>query len=181
MANIKKASVVRAEWAAMPVRGALMTPKARAAFAYLLEHNAAYAHYVTEQEREIAEGFPHGHRISAYGLLMKMPGVECAARPVLYPRTGYGDTDLRERLYELGLAGPGKQLSIRNSFLRKALSRCRAYGEDFLLAFLLTCHRKSHQMKLLQVELLFHHNYFQSSLHHCHHYKSLAQNLQWLH
>ena len=117
--------------------GRLRTPHARAAYAYLLEHNQGYAHYAAEHGRLVEAGFPHGRAISTYGLMMKMPGVEVAVRPHLYPHSAYGDTDLRERLRELGLSREGQQLSVKNAFLRKALSRCKAYAEDFLLAFLI--------------------------------------------
>ena len=42
VANIKKLSVIRAEWMAIPVRRQLAGAHAKAAFAYLLEHNEAY-------------------------------------------------------------------------------------------------------------------------------------------
>ncbi len=77
---------------------------------------------------------------------MKMPGVEAAARPLLYPHAAYLDTDLRYRLGALGLSGDHQHLSMNQSFLRKLLSRCRAYSEDFMLAFLLYDISKAHQV-----------------------------------
>ena len=137
VANLKKLSVIRAEWSATTVRASVQSPMAKAAFQFLLAHNEAYAAYVREHDLLVQAGFPHGRKIPTYALLMKMPGVEAAARPWLYPQTGFNDTDLRERLRELGLSGDKQQLSVRASFLRKALSRCKAYSEDFLLAFLI--------------------------------------------
>ena len=77
---------------------------------------------------------------------MKMPGVEAAARPLLYPHSAFVDTDLRDRLRALGLSTSKQHLSIRDSFLHKALSRCRACSEDFMLAFLLYDIHKAHQI-----------------------------------
>ena len=119
------------------VKDSVQSPMARAAFQFLLSHNQAYAATVREHELLVQSGFPKGRKIPTYALLMKMPGVEAAARPWLYPQSGFNDTDLRERLRELGLSGEKQQLSVRASFLRKALSRCKAYSEDFMLAFLI--------------------------------------------
>ena len=154
VANVKKLSVIRAEWNSVSVPDSMTTARARAAFAYLMEANSTYRHYVEEHGKQIQEGFPHGRKISTYGLLMKMPGVEVAARPHLYPHTCFGDTDLRERLYALGHAGPGQQLSTKSSFMRKALSRCRRYYEDFHLAFLIYDVAKAHQAGLFFITRL---------------------------
>ncbi len=146
IANPKKRSVMRAQWNAISVEASLKTPMARAAFAYLVKHNEACAHYVQEQKCLIAEGFPYGRSISTYGLLMRMPGVEAAAKPLLYPHSAYLDTDLRDRLRALGLSGEKQHLSMNQRYLRKLLSRCRAYSEDFELAFLLYDISKAHQV-----------------------------------
>ena len=88
VSNVKKLSVIRAEWNPITVRDALRTAQAKAAFAYLMEHNEAYASYVVEHETLVSQGFPKGRKIPTYALLMKMPGVdESAARPWLYPCT----------------------------------------------------------------------------------------------
>ena len=118
VANLKKLSVIRAEWNATSVQDSLHSPIARAAFEFLMCHNEAYASYVREHAQLVAASFPKGRKTPTCALLMKMPGVEAAARPWLYPQSGFNDTDLRERLRELGLSGPGQQLSVRSSFLR---------------------------------------------------------------
>ena len=39
------------------------------------------------------------------GRLCHFPGIEVAARPWLYPRSSFGDTDVTERLLALGHVG----------------------------------------------------------------------------
>eukprot|EP00959_Pyramimonas_sp_CCMP1952_P387241 8115387-Pyramimonas_sp.AAC.1 len=60
-----------------------------------------------------------------------MPGVEAAARPVLYPTSAFGDSDLRPRLRALNLAAENGKPSIKASFMRKLCRRCVAYQTDF--------------------------------------------------
>ena len=48
VANIKKLSVIRAEWAEQPVRSSIRTDVAKAAFDFLMANNEAYATYVKE-------------------------------------------------------------------------------------------------------------------------------------
>ena len=50
-------------------------------------------------------------------LLLRMPGVEAAARPVLYPTSAFGDSDLRPRLLALKHASESSDPSLKASFI----------------------------------------------------------------
>ena len=116
--NIRKLSVVRAIWATSKVEDTICTDKARAAFRTLLRHNLVYAQYVADHNSLVEASFPKGRKIPTYFLLMQMPGIEAAIRPILYPHTVFCDTDLRERLRAFGYASPPQQLSIKRLFFR---------------------------------------------------------------
>ena len=60
-----------------------------------------------------------------------------AARPWLYPRHALGDTDIKARLQSLGQAEQRSKPSLKASFMRKVLSNCVDYEEDFPLVCLL--------------------------------------------
>eukprot|EP00973_Karenia_brevis_P022655 3118285-Karenia_brevis.AAC.1 len=66
-----------------------------------------------------------------------MPGVEVACRPWLYPTAAFGDTDIKDRLVELGHISRNQKPSLKTSWLRKVLSRCTEYQRDFHLQALL--------------------------------------------
>ena len=70
-------------------------------------------------------------------LLMRMPGVEVAARPWLYPLAEFADTDIKSRLLHLGQIAKKQLPSIKASWTRKLTSRCVSYEEDFELFSLL--------------------------------------------
>ena len=61
---------------------------------------------------------------------MKSPGIEVGAWPILYPWSRYGDTDVRDRLCDGGSGTEKHHYSGKTSFIRKLLSRCRAYEQD---------------------------------------------------
>lgn len=146
--NIKKLSVVRAEWKDEAVEGQLSTPRARAAYAWLLEHNEAYAHYIKEHASILQSPEALRH-IRTSALLLHMPGVEVAVRPVLYARAAFGDSDLKQRLLEKKHCTERQFPSMKHAVLRKALSRCRAYAEDFMMLFLLTDIAKARQLMVV--------------------------------
>ena len=50
VANIKKLSVIRAEWQEQPVRSSIQSELAKAAYAFLMEHNKPYAFYLKALE-----------------------------------------------------------------------------------------------------------------------------------
>ena len=66
-----------------------------------------------------------------------MAGLEVAAWPILYPWSRYGDTDVRARLSAGGSGSGNQHYSGKQSYVRKLLSRCRAYDQEPSLAFYL--------------------------------------------
>ena len=69
--------------------------------------------------------------------MLNSPGIEVAARPILYPRTAFGDTDVGERLRNIGLTTHKEKPSPKTSFARKRESRCISYSTDFMLLSLI--------------------------------------------
>ena len=138
--NKKKKSVVRGEWIKTPVSSRVNTEKTKAAYLWLLANNATYKrlhdlhlqHLKAHQEDQTTPWF-----IATSFLLLHMDGVEVAARPVLYARSSFGDTDIKPRLMSLGHINEKQLPSIKTSFLRKYLSRCADYANDYLLFCLL--------------------------------------------
>ena len=71
-------------------------------------------------------------------LLLKMPGVEIAMRPWLYPTAAFGDTDIQIRLgFQKRRLALNAKANLKTSFFRKLTSRCVSYEEDFPLQCLL--------------------------------------------
>ena len=64
-------------------------------------------------------------------LLLHMPGVEVAARPVLYPLESYADTHHYIRLSAIERIKQNGCASIKTSFMRKALCRIFDYSQNF--------------------------------------------------
>jgi hypothetical protein len=118
-----------------------LTGQARAAFEWLLKYNETYSGFV-EQHRALLQ-VPAAEReegwfvIKTAQLLLRMPGVEVAARPWLYPLAEYGDSDLRPRLLRLNQITRRQKPSIKSSWTRKLTSRCVSYESDFELFSLL--------------------------------------------
>lgn len=127
-----------------PVKEALRTDNARAAFAWLMRNNSTYRFYAEKHERLVQTSEGSGHKwriIRTAELLLHSPGLEVAARPWLYPRPSFGDTDVRERHLELGTIGPRSTPSLKKAWMRKVMSRCLDYEEDHdLHAFLYDCY-----------------------------------------
>ena len=157
--NLKKTAVVRAKWIDVDVETRLTTVVQKNAFQWLMTNNDVYCHYVKAyryRRRELdAEQPPPEAGAEQAGaprdmwkrlwpaiptaeLLLKMPGVEIAARPWLYPRAAFGDTDIKVRLgmYKRRLA-LNAQPNLKTSFFRKLTSRCVSYEEDFPLQCLI--------------------------------------------
>lgn len=148
-ANLQKTSVVRAEWRQEDIEANLPTPKAKAAYKWLVATNSTYRAYVDNQKQQLvaARANPSQHKwhIRTAELLLHSPGIEVAARPVLYPRACFADTDVRERLLVLGHIDANQKPSIKDSFMRKVESRCVSYFMDFkLLCFIHDVHLARH-------------------------------------
>ena len=136
--NLKKTAVVKATWRKRSIRVG-MTANAMAAYNWLVVNNATYARFANlhTAKLEAGAGTSLWHIIPTATLLLQLPGVEVAARPWLYPRASFGESDLRMRLYELGRISSKQLPSLKASFLRKITSRCKSYEEDFPLFCLL--------------------------------------------
>ena len=141
--HLHKKEVIRAEWRRTIVRtkAASAGVRALAAYDWLVANNPTYASWIqqhTEQldamERKVEDTTWY---IKTCQLLLFSPGIEVAARPVLYARAAFGDTDLHHRLDELGHLSSQNNPSPCVSFLRKALSRLGSYGIDFMLLCLI--------------------------------------------
>ena len=118
-----------------------MTPRARAAYDWLMVHNLTYRRYVMQHKRELE--VPAERRemfIATYRLLIQSRGIEVALFPVLYPWAVYSDSDVIIWSKERQLLKKSQLPSMKTSFLRKVHSRCRVYGDAEAvpdLAFLL--------------------------------------------
>ena len=116
-----------------------MTPRARAAYEWLMEHNATYAHWQGKHQEAMLKGpHPaHKHVFQTWNLLLHSPGIEVAAFPLLYPQPSFGDTDVRERLMKLNWISESAKPSIGFSYLKKVTSPCMSYAQEAKLLFLL--------------------------------------------
>ena len=101
-----------------------------------------YRHFY-ELHRSILKNYKAGNRPELYEktsvLLVdkSMQGLEVAAWPILYPWARYGDTDIRARLVDGGSGTKLQHYSGKQSFIRKLLSRCKAYEQVPALLFYL--------------------------------------------
>ncbi|CAK0897525.1 unnamed protein product, partial [Prorocentrum cordatum] len=118
-----------------------MTPRARAAYDWLMVHNRTYRRYAMQQKRMLS--YPEDERemfIATYRLLLQSQGIEVALFPVLYPWEVYSDSDVRGWAGDRKLMKRSQLPSMQKAFLRKVHSRCRTYGDAEAvpdLAFLL--------------------------------------------
>ena len=132
----QKRSLVRGIWKLVDVESQLPSPLEVRAFEWLMANNTTYHDWVLHHRNLLAQATPHDtswRHIPTAELLLHSPGLEVAARPWLYPHPAMADTDVGQRLAALGRLAPGSKPSLRPSFYRKLRSRCRAYGEDFVL------------------------------------------------
>lgn len=99
-----------------------------------MENNATYKQWMLHRKEVLAaatSGDNTWRYIRTAELLLHSPGLEVAARPWLYPRSSFADTDIRDRLSAVRLLPPNSQPSLRASFHRKLRSRCVDYAADF--------------------------------------------------
>ncbi|CAE8634707.1 unnamed protein product [Polarella glacialis] len=138
--NKKKTGVVTAYWRRSEV-GFGLSVKALAAFEWLMRYNETYRRFVERHRALLAvpalDRADDWFVIKTAELLLRMPGVEVAARPWLYPVPEYGDSDLKSRLVRLGQISARQKPSLKASWVRKLLSRCVSYEADFELFSLL--------------------------------------------
>lgn len=140
----KKLSVVKAFWKKQRVVDSLSSDDVRQAYAWLLANNSTYAEHIKNHDRALRDAADARDEdlaaklcIPTATLLLQMPGVEIAARPWLYPRASFGDTDIKIRLVQLNRMKQSQTPSLNTSFERKLLSRAEGYQDDYLLQCLL--------------------------------------------
>ena len=115
------------------------------AYEWLRANNATYDTWIKRHDAEIVDQLRYSAPrwwIRTSTLLLKMPGVEVAAFPILYPRASFGDTDMKAR----GLLDEKAEASTFGSHLRKLLSNCTGYMLQPLLTFLLCDIGMAHRM-----------------------------------
>ena len=87
--NYKRMSITMARWMDTLVEGRSATPRARAAYRWLYANNMTYRHYCDMHQSiliDFRSSSPTSRTtlyISTYDLLMKLPGLEAAAWPIL--------------------------------------------------------------------------------------------------
>ena len=140
--NWKKLSITRGRWEDQLAEYRCTSDKAKAARLWLYANNMAYRHFY-ELHRTILKNHKAGTRPDLYektSMLLvdkSMQGLEVAAWPILYPWARYGDTDIRSRLVDGGSGTESQHYSGKQSFIRKLLSRCKAYEQVPTLIFYL--------------------------------------------
>ena len=104
------------------------TPRAKAAFLYLLDHNKYYKAFHAMHNGILDNG--SFRTISSFELFINHMGIECAMWPWLYPETRFTDTGLYANYKEESGDDTNRVVSIAESWTRKVLSSCRVYGES---------------------------------------------------
>ena len=96
------------------------TPRAKAAFRYLLANNKYYRKF-WELQKELLE---HDRilTISSFDLFIKYTGIECAMYPVLYPETAFKDTGILETYRDEPGDTTVRTVSIGHSWTLKVCS-----------------------------------------------------------
>ena len=155
--NWKKIALSRAHFKKeLVTRASMPTPRAAAAFDYLVAENKFYKRFLEKQKAAIDSGRPPPHWISTFDLFIGTTtpeptpgrpdrltptntwlGIECAMRPTLYPRTSFADTGLLQAWRQDSADDSVRIVSIGRSWTRKVCSGVRVYAEQSPLAFFL--------------------------------------------
>ena len=97
------------------------------AFQFLREHTSTYRHFLEMHRALLVRGQVEAAVDWRYPrtaeLLLGMPGIEVAARPLLYISACFAETDLSERLKLAGVINPKSTPSLKDGWQRKILSR----------------------------------------------------------
>ena len=137
----QKKSLVRAAWKNHDVETQLPSEASCRAFQFLREHNSTYRHFLEMHRALLVRGQVEAAVDWRYPrtaeLLLGMPGIEVAARPLLYISACFAETDLSERLKLAGVINPKSTPSLKDGWQRKILRRSLDYGRDFILKALL--------------------------------------------
>ena len=111
------------------------TPRAKAAFRYLLGNNKYYKKYL-EMQKELLDN-DRILTISSFDLFINHTGIECAMYPVLYPETAFTDTGILQTYRDESGDRTVRTVSIGHSWTIKVCSGVRAYGGSHHLSFFL--------------------------------------------
>ena len=132
----KKTGLSRARYREITITpDRLPTARAKAAFEFLLAHNAYYKYFYDKQKSLSAN--QNSMNISSYDLFVVEKGIECAMFPHLYPTTDFTDTAILDHYQKRTGDRNNRVCSIGQSFTRKVLSSVRVYAEQRDLAFFL--------------------------------------------
>ena len=140
--NYKKMCITRGRWEKELAEDRCTSAKAKAAGKWLYKNNMTYRQFY-KMHKSILVSYKKGTRSTLYektsNLLIseQLYGLEVAAWPLLYPWARYGDTDIRSRLVDGGSGTAAQHYSGKQSYIRKLLSRCKAYEQEFHLIFYL--------------------------------------------
>ena len=129
----QKRSIVRASWKATPPEAQLRSEAGQRAFDWLVANNPTYEAMVKKHAEVLRQRTDeHGPLwIPTAELLLRLPGLEVAARPWLYPYAACGDTDVASRLKQIGRIAASSTPSLKTSAQRKLLSRCTDFASDY--------------------------------------------------
>ena len=130
-------SLCRAEWKKAAIYPNLPSVRSKAAYVWLLANTPTYARYISRHTEILASEAKNRCNFTTANLLLHEHGIEVAMRPCLYPREGFGDSDVTARLLRLCRMTETQKSSIRTSFLRKCQSRCLNCARDYMLCFLM--------------------------------------------
>ena len=117
--NWKKIGLSRAYFRKEAVTEATMpTPRAQAAYRFLLAHNKYYEYFHKIQAHLLKTRSPLN--VSSYDLFVLYDGIECAMYPVLYPTTDFTDTGILAHYKETYGDDTNRICSIGLSWTKKA-------------------------------------------------------------
>ena len=134
--NWKKTGLSRAYFKSDRVsEGSMPTPRAAAAYRFLMAENQFYAVFSQMQGRILEN--KTSLNLSTYDLFIVQCGIECAMFPHLYPTTDFTDTGIMKHYKHTTGDDTNRICSIGLSYTRKVLSSVRVYGEQRDLAFFL--------------------------------------------
>ena len=115
--NIKKVGVSKAKFVDRAVSEESMpTPRAAAAYRFLMKNNRFYRKYVEEQRCRREEGKLY---ITSFELFIQSKGIECAIWPTLYPETCFSDTGGLQAYREEYEDSTTRVFSIGTSFTKE--------------------------------------------------------------
>ena len=134
--NFKKVGLSRAYFPnEMVTEERMPSPRAAAAFRYLMAHNEYYKAF--HQQHAVLLAQKKSLNISSYGLFVVYDGIECAMFPHLYPCSASSDTGILQHYRDRTGDKTPRIVSIGLSWVRKILSEVRVYGEQRDLPFFL--------------------------------------------